>query len=513
MDCKLFFCAVLLLLCTMPAFAQTFPRIVAISDRIGESIDVSEQVYFNLFPSDRPFNGATVQQLTDSTFTITIDRGDRNEFFDLDLDRFYALRKYINEFEIRYTGKLSTNWDYIIFYTDPLRQPFGPGTLYELTLTSGEQKSGHVVWANEQGVYLSQMISARSPELTASRLSYYPRQALLRIAPKKRLFESFAQGPDIVFAGEPATYTNLALPQLLQGALYPRQLPPELTARAARNKLIPAEPLPDPEWRNFRFPNKSSSAQFLIYLPSIKYFAPPGFNEIESEISFAGNPENLVKPSISAKPALLFAAARLSVSPRMRIGLSLSQSLPNNTKEVANIQLEGAQAVERARSFRSNQGSLTVGGTYLGFDLTYLLRATPDYLTYDTAQSRRRLLDYDVNLIIGPSIGVTSTVADLVSVGRVRTGDGATFTSNTVYGVADKTRKLLAGGHFALEVTAFLNRSISVGILFDSALYFNYSVPELALIDFFENEEKVIRGPQNNKLWLSTFFFGLSYHL
>lgn len=493
----------------MPAFAQTFPRTVALSDRIGESIEVNEQVYFNLFLSDKPFLGASVQQLSDSTFTITIDRGETNEFFDLDMDRFNALRKYINEFEIRYTGKLSTNWDYIIFYTDPLRQPFGPGTLYEITLTSGEQRTGHMVWADEQGVYLSQMISARSPELTGSRLSYYPRESLLRVSPKNRLFKAFGQGPDIVYAGELNTYINLTLPQLQQDALYPRGLPPELVARSARNQLVPANTPEEPQWQAFRFPYKSSKAQFLFYLPSIKYFAPSGFNQVNSEVSFAvSSPE---EPKVSIKPALFFAATRFSISPRLRVGMSFIQSAPNKTSTIKNTQLEGSLLTDQARDLRSRPGSLTVGGSYLGIGLTYLLRAAPDYLTYSTARAKQKL-DYDIKLTVGPSLGLTSTVAELISVGRVPTGDGTTFTSNTTYGITEKTKNTLVGGHFTVELNVFLNRSWSAGILLDSALFVNYAIPETVLIDFFESEDKVLNGPEDEMLWLSTFFFGLSYN-
>ncbi len=493
----------------MPAFAQTFPRIVSLSDRIGESIEVNEQVYFNLFPSDKPFVGASVQQLSDSTFTITIDRGETNEFFDLDMDRFNALRKYINEFEIRYTGTLSNNWDYIIFYTDPLRQPFGPGTLYEITLTSGEKRTGHLVWADEQGVYLSQMISARSPELTGSRLSYYSRQNLLRVSPKNRPFKSFGQGPDIVYAGEPVTYTNLTLPQLQQDALYPRALPPELIARAARNSLVPEVPPAEPQWQAFRFPYKSAKAQVLFYLPSIKYFAPPGFNEVNTDISFAVT--SSIEPVVSVKPALFFAAARLSISPRLRLGLSLVQSAPNKTTTIENTQLSGSLLTNQARDLRSRPGSLTVGGSYFGLGLTYLLRAAPDYLTYNTARSGKKL-DFDIKLTLGPSLGLTTTVAELVSVGRVSTGEGSTFTINTTYGISEKTKKALFGGHAGLEVNAFLNRSWSVGILFDSALFLNYDVPETILPDYLGEQEKAVNGPEDDMLWLSTFFFGLSYN-
>lgn len=511
MTSKLLYCITLLLLSASSAFAQTFPRVVALSDRVGDAIDTNEQVYFNLFPNDRPFFGATVQQFTDSTFTITINRGDVDEFIDLDTDRFYALRKYIDEFEIRYTGAFSRNWDYIIFYTDPLRNPFGPGSIYELTLVSGDQKSGHVLWADEQGIYLSQMISARSPELTASRLAYYPRESVLRVSPKNKLLKSLGQGPDVVFAGEPATYTNVTLPQLQKDALYPRGLPPEIIARAARNSLVPAVPPAEPVWNAYKFPHKSSSIQFLFYLPTLKYFAPPGLNQVESSISSVASTGTEKKPTVSSKAALFFTAMRFSMSPRTRLGLSVSQSAPNKTPVITNTQLQGVQAADLARDFRFRPGSLTVGGTYIGFDFIYLLRTAPDYVTFATSRSNR-LTDFDIKLTAGPSLGLTSTVSHLVNVGRVRTGDGATFTSNTTYGLAEKTKHVLAGGHIALDVTAFLNRTLSIGAIFDSALYFNYNVPESQLIDFFGSAEKWVSGPENNMLWLSTFFFGLSFH-
>ncbi len=492
------------------SFAQTFPRNVALSDRVGETIDAEEQAYFNLFPSDRPFEGAIVNQLSDSTFTITIDRGPQNEYIDLNLDRFYALRKYIDEFEIRYTGAFSEDWDYIIFYTDPLRHPFGPGSLYELTLTSGEKKTGHILWASEGGVYLSQMIDARSPELTASRLSYHARETLLRVSPQKRVFKSFGQGPDVIFAGEPVTYTNVTLPQLLKDALYPRALPPEVIARAKRNALVPATPPVEPEWSTYTFPQKSSRVEVLFYLPTLKYYAPPGFNDLEITRAFAASTGTEKKPHVDIKSALFLAATRFSLAPRLRAGVSLSQAAPNKTPTITNRQLEGELAPEQASDLRRRPGSLTVGGTHIGFGLTYLLRAAPDYLTHSTARSNR--LDFDIKITAGPSLGLTNTVAKLESVGRVRTGDGATFTSNTTYGIAEKFNNTLVGGHATLEINAFLNRSWSIGVVLDTILYVNYDIPEVELLDFFGIREKSVAGPTNNKLWLSTVFFGLSYY-
>ncbi len=511
---RLLFLIVCLAVYVQPADAQRFPRSIAISERVGDTIEKHEQAYFGLFPGNTAFSVARVLQTSNSSYQIVISRtGAQQEVLELNIPQFEALQNYINTFEERYTGARATNWDYITAFTAPLHQPFGPADTYEFTLITGRKQYGKIVWADEQGVYISQRVSAKYPSETGSRMTYIPRSHLFRLNMQKSLLRSFQDKLDILYAGEPSTYTSLTLPQLKAAALHPRSMPPELYALSARNNMVPAEPPADPDWRIFRTPPQSSMAHVLFYFAPLNYINPGFFNVSETAVSELGGPYPVPSETVSAnletQRPLFFGALRFTVHSRLRLGVSVSQTAVSSLEEIANDAITGNLIVSRTQLVRSEPGLLKVGGTFANFDITYLLKAAKDYVQI-YQRSNRGLGNLDIKLTVGPSVAFARTEAQVRSVGRVLTEEISLI--NAIYGTTTSERGIFPGAHAALEIGAFLNGSWSVGILMDASAYFNYKVPTQVLNDNDGTTVKVLRSPSDNILWLSAFYFGIAHH-
>lgn len=507
--------AVCLLASIQPVMAQRFPRSISLSDRVGDTIDKHEQAYFGLFPRSHNFSGARVTQVSNAAYQIIITSAGQQEVIDLDIPQFQALQAYIDGFETRYTGKRAENWDYITAYTSPIHEPFGPAETYEFTLITGKKRYGKIVWADEGGVYYSGQVSATNHSLTGARLNYLPRGRLFRLAEETSLLKSFQDKLDILYAGEPGTYATLTLPRLKAAALHPRSMPPELNAMVTRENIVSTQPLADPDWNIFRVLPQQAKFHFVFYGAPLNYITPGTINPTETDIAQLEDafaiPAQTVSTDLATRRPLLFMATRYSITPLLRLGISVSQTATNNFEPIENVSVTGAGMDWRTRLVRNEAGIVRVGGTFVSLDFTYLLKAGKDYIQLYPRRTRK-LSGFDIKVTAGPSIGFTRSDTQIRSIGTVRLETGRTLI-NAIYGTIDSDKSILPGGHAGIEFSSFLNGSWSVGLLMDAAIYFNYKVPTRILTNLAGETVKTVDGPSNNLLMLPAVYFGIAYHL
>ncbi len=506
---------VCLLTCIQTTVAQRFPRSIPLSNRVGDTIEKHEREYFGLFPWVEYFSNASVAQVSNTNYQIIIDSGDRQqEVLTLDVLQFQALQRYIEDFELRYTDQKAANWDHITAYTSPIHEPFGPAHAYEITLITGQKRYGKILWADEEGVYISQQVSARYPSQTGNSLTYIPRGRLFRLNMQTPLLQSLQDKLDILYAGEPQTYLSLTLPRLKTVALHPRSMPPELYAIATTKNMVPAQAPTDPDWRIFRTPPQSSKVHTLFYFTPLNHFAPNTVNGTSTAISEFTDlfpaPPNTVSSNVDTERPLLFSAMRFTVLPRFRMGVSVLQTIRSSLRQLPESPiLEPGSNVGLIPGLRAQPGTLKVGGTFVNLDLTFLIKAAKDYIQVYPSKTRG-LQSINIKLTAGPSLAFSRTEAQILSGGAIFRG--TVPISFNEYGTTSTHRGIFPGGHAAVEVSVMLNGSWSAGMLLNTAAYFGYSVPTTTLnTSAGDATAKVLRGPSDEMLWLSSFFLGFAY--
>lgn len=502
--------------CIQTTNAQRFPLPTPLSDRVGNTIDKHERAYFGLFPWVEYFSNASVVQVSNTSYQIVIENEDRQqEVLTLDTPQFQALQYYIEDFEVRYTDSRGSSWDHITAYTSPIHQPFGPADTYEIILITGKKKYGKIVWADESGVYLSQNVSARYPSQTGSSMTFIPRGRLFRLKMQTPFLQSLQDKVDIIYAGEPHTYQTLTLPQLKTAALHPRSMPPELYEIATRKNLVPSQVQADPDWRIFRIPPQSSKVHTLLYFTPLNNFSPNTVNGTSTAVSEFTDlfpaPADTVLGNITTERPLLFGAVRFAVLPRLRLGVSVLQTVRTNLRQLPGSPiLEPGSDVGLIPALRAESGTLKTGGTFVNLDLTYLLKAARDYVQVYPRKTRA-MHSINIKLTAGPSIAFSRTEAQIRSGGAVFRG--TVPISFNEYGETSTHRGIFPGVHAAVEVSIMLNGSWSAGLLFNSAAYFGYTVPTKTLnTSAGDATAKILRGPSDEMLWLSSFFLGFTYH-
>lgn len=482
-------------------FAQSYPRPIALSERVGEAIEPAEKLYFDMFPGINSFTGATVAQVSDTTYSIAVSAGPESKTLLLNDDRFFALRSYIDNFELRYTGAVAHNWDYILPYIRSLPEPFGPRQQFKIELTSGQKTQGYLVFADESGVFLSKEVFEGSPEQTAHTVSFYPRQTLLRVTIIQPYFKSLIKDLDIYYAGEANSYTSFTQQVMQKDALYPRALPPEIERRRPALKEAFTDLEASTNWSSFPAPPRNTNLHFTTFYsltpflyPSDPYTTYTGILALDGT-SFVGDS---TARSIDTNKPTFYLAARFNLSNRFLLGISTTRQ--TQISELAFAPSSGGGGTPR-QIVAQSPGETRFSGQFYNFDLSYLLKVARDYTRFFPSKPGR-FSEIELKLTAGPSYASLTTI----TAARGLLGEEGYINSL-------QSEENLIGGHATLEANIFVSRFLSFGGMIDVSAYPNYTAPAYTLIDPNNNPTRKTVTGFTKTLWLTAFYFGVSFHI
>jgi hypothetical protein len=260
-----------------------------LSSRVGESIDSTERVYFNLFRDINGFVSARAASRTDSSVDILItrnDRGGNDTVISMTRKAALELGRYIDHYERLFQGEESkVDLKEIRSYARPQKMFNDDAISLVVTTRSGEVVEGPVVMADDSLIVLLPH-SLRDDWSTIDRDARVltPLQ-IVEVHDRRNYFERLGNQIAVPVEGNDTVYRREVLPALIDRTLFYATPSPEIQHLIERSTIgdssvsMPAATVEEIYGR-FMPAKIHLSASFISPLQysnrSVRYTADPG---------------------------------------------------------------------------------------------------------------------------------------------------------------------------------------------------------------------------------------------